>query len=114
MIRLIIFACTIIMIITKCSLILVNALKLSFSSNVFEKARKSLLDQIRFPLFFQTENVSSLLQRLYDRHVAIDSLISFIILPSLLFDPHHKKTGLWGFRPGPTQTGLYNHRRWLE
>ena len=25
-----------------------------------------------------------------------------------------EKTGLWGFRPGPTQTGLYNQRRWLE
>ena len=25
-----------------------------------------------------------------------------------------EKTGLGGFRPGPTQTGLYSHRRWLE
>ena len=25
-----------------------------------------------------------------------------------------EKTGLRGFRPGPTQTGLYRHRRWLE
>ena len=25
-----------------------------------------------------------------------------------------EKTGLRGFRPGPRQTGLYNHRRWLE
>ena len=24
-----------------------------------------------------------------------------------------EKTGLRGFRPGPTQTGLYSHRRWL-
>ena len=24
------------------------------------------------------------------------------------------KTGLRGFRPGPTKTGLYRHRRWLE
>ena len=29
-------------------------------------------------------------------------------------EPRCEKTGLWGFRPGPTQTGLYNHRRWLE
>ena len=28
--------------------------------------------------------------------------------------PRSEKTGLWGFRPGPTQTGLYSHRRWLE
>ena len=25
-----------------------------------------------------------------------------------------KKTGLRGFGPGPTQTGLYSHRRWLD
>ena len=25
-----------------------------------------------------------------------------------------EKTGLRGFRPGLTQTGLYNHRRWHE
>ena len=29
-------------------------------------------------------------------------------------EPRSEKTGLRGFRPGPTQTGLYNHRRWLE
>ena len=29
-------------------------------------------------------------------------------------DPRCEKTGLRGFRPGPTQTGLYSHRRWLE
>ena len=28
----------------------------------------------------------------------------------LSFEPR-KKTGLWGLRPGPTQTGLYSHRR---
>ena len=27
---------------------------------------------------------------------------------------YRKKTCLLGFRPGPTQTGLYNHRRLLE
>ena len=30
------------------------------------------------------------------------------------FEPRCEKTGLRGFRPGPTQTGLYSHRRWLE
>ena len=28
--------------------------------------------------------------------------------------PRCEKTGLQGFRPGPTQTGLYSHRRWIE
>ena len=31
-----------------------------------------------------------------------------------LYGPCCEKTGLWGFRPGLTQTGLYSHRRWLE
>ena len=30
------------------------------------------------------------------------------------FEPRCEKTGLWGFRPGPTQNRLYSHRRWLE
>ena len=30
------------------------------------------------------------------------------------YEPRSEKTGLLGFRPGPTQTGLYSHRRWLE
>ena len=30
------------------------------------------------------------------------------------YEPRREKTGLRGFRPGPTQTGLYSHRRWLE
>ena len=29
-------------------------------------------------------------------------------------EPPSEKTGLRGFGPGPTQTGLYRHRRWLE
>ena len=31
-----------------------------------------------------------------------------------IIEPRSEKTSLRGFRPGPTQTGLYNHRRWLE
>ena len=31
----------------------------------------------------------------------------------LAFEPR-EKTGLRGFRPGPTLTGLYYYRRWLE
>ena len=29
-------------------------------------------------------------------------------------EPVHEKTNNLGFRPGPTQTRLYSHRRWLE
>ena len=35
-------------------------------------------------------------------------------LISLTYEPRCEKTGLWGFRPGPTQTRLCSHRRWLE
>ena len=31
-----------------------------------------------------------------------------------LNEPRCEKTGLRGFRPALTQTGLYSHRRWLE
>ena len=31
-----------------------------------------------------------------------------------LNEPRCEKTGLQGFQPRPTQTGLYSHRRWLE
>ena len=29
-------------------------------------------------------------------------------------EPVREKTNNLGFRPGPTQTGLYSHRKWLE
>ena len=31
-----------------------------------------------------------------------------------IYEPRSVKTGLRCFRPGPTQTRLYSHRRWLE
>ena len=31
-----------------------------------------------------------------------------------LIEPRREKTGLWGFRPGLTQTDLYSHRSRLE
>ena len=35
-------------------------------------------------------------------------------LDSVTLEPRCEKTGLQGFRPGPTQTRLYDHTRWLE
>ena len=32
----------------------------------------------------------------------------------IMTEPRREKTGLWGFRPGPTQTGLYKLRKELE
>ena len=31
-----------------------------------------------------------------------------------VYEPCCEKTSLQGFRPGPTQNGLYSHRRWLQ
>ena len=31
-----------------------------------------------------------------------------------IYEPRSEKTGLRGFRPGPTQSRLYSYRRWLE
>ena len=30
------------------------------------------------------------------------------------YEPRCEKSGPQGFRPGPTQTRLYSHRKWLE
>ena len=35
-------------------------------------------------------------------------------LSQMKIEPRCEKTGLRGFRPGPTLTGLCNHTRWLE
>ena len=40
--------------------------------------------------------------------------VSLLNCHCLLNEPRCEKTSLRGFRPGPTQTGLYKHRRWLE
>ena len=40
--------------------------------------------------------------------------VTFTVCVLFLFEPCSEKTGLRGFRPGPTQIGLYSHRRWLE
>ena len=47
------------------------------------------------------------------------SFIVFVVRDSNLFchflnEPRRKKTGLRGFRPGSTQTGLYNLRSRLD
>ena len=36
------------------------------------------------------------------------------ICSCIQFEPRREKTGLRGFRPGPTQTGLYKLRKELE
>ena len=48
------------------------------------------------------------------RHQPINTDTETVSWLALLYEPRCEKTGLRGFRPGPTQTRLYSHRRWLE
>ena len=52
----------------------------------------------------------------------IPSIFSNVVIPAFTraldragpegkYEPRSEKTGLRGFRPGPTQTGLYSHRK---
>ena len=45
---------------------------------------------------------------------AHDSLLSVFFRIVLTYEPRCEKTGLWGFRPGTTQTRLYSHRICLD
>ena len=38
------------------------------------------------------------------------NFLSETVLINVLNEPRREKTGLWGFRPGLTQTDLYSHR----
>ena len=40
--------------------------------------------------------------------------VSVILPPYVKTEPRREKTGLRGFRPGPTKTDLYSHRNGLE
>ena len=37
-----------------------------------------------------------------------------VLVVFMTYEPVREKTNNLGFRPGPTQTGLNSHRRWLE
>ena len=41
-------------------------------------------------------------------------LMNTCFMAGIKTEPRSEKTDLRGFRPGPTQTGLYNHTRWLD
>ena len=44
----------------------------------------------------------------------IENFLHLIDADRMAHEPRCEKTGLRGFRPGSTQTGLYNYTRWLE
>ena len=48
----------------------------------------------------------------FSRLVLCNIFAFFMVLYG--YDPYQEETCLWGFRPGLTQTGLYNHKKWLD
>ena len=44
----------------------------------------------------------------------INHVKSIVFFTTIINEPRREKTGLRGFRPGPTQTGLYSLRSRLE
>ena len=72
-------------------------------------------------LVSRRDNMDETVQSSLFKYANLCSLIFFIKLfnsdmsqITKQIAPRCEKTGLRGFRPGPTQTGLYSHRRWLE
>ena len=49
---------------------------------------------------------------LFSMYAEAKTAVTVRSLPS--YEPRREKTGLRGFRPGPTQTGLYKLRKELE
>ena len=41
-------------------------------------------------------------------------ILSCLSMVAIINEPRREKTGLRGFRPGPTQTGLYKLRKELD
>ena len=64
---------------------------------------------IYLPSFEKVENVAITRCHLINKILHVHSIVCWIFN-----EPRSEKTGLRGFRPGPTQTELYSHRRWLE
>ena len=72
------------------------------------EAFQNLIDKVENTMKFSIE---------VEEKVPLDQVTNFgeVSCPIVLLnEPHCEKTGLQGFQPGPTQTGLYSHRIWLE
>ena len=53
-------------------------------------------------------------QTFHQAYQDLHKLCCDILFPGGTYEPRCEKTGLRAVRPGPTQTRLYNHTRWLE
>ena len=104
-------------------------------SDGFPLYRISSDDTISNTVHFRSDTVITAYRRASKRQIIISNMLSIkyrldnhkiilIILSKIRhkkssltiwsYEPQGRKTGLRGFRPGPTQTRLYSHRRWLE
>ena len=63
---------------------------------------------------FREVSVNDLQMKELQDQLEAEQYFSVSYCCSVKFEPLCEKTGLWDFRPGPTQTELYKHRRWLE
>ena len=61
--------------------------------------------------FLYMQKAGYLLKRLIHNYVVTAELS---LKKNFTNEPHCEKNGLRGFRPGPIQTRLYSHMRWLE
>ena len=60
------------------------------------------------------EQCEGLREKLYGVDYLANCIDSYQQSKPAIYEPLCEKTGLRGFRPGPTQTRLYSHRRWLD
>ena len=65
-------------------------------------------------LFFEILGINKFLNATCHINTNNSMHVTLKWLGTSIFESRYEKTGLQGFRPGPTQTGLYSHRRWLE
>ena len=92
------------------------ARSLSAFNYVHLALRKSFLSLFStFPqadMYFIINEVCDKLANTINEHIS--DLLNDELVSNKLFEPRREKTGLRGFRPGPTQTGLYKLRKELE
>ena len=79
-------------------------------TELYKHRRRLVAGNFGFSHLVLTSDISEI-DRVY--LVACEGLIIETVV-SLTNEPRCERTGIWGFRPGLTQTGLYSHRSRLE
>ena len=62
----------------------------------------------------KNENREILVDYIFEKVLTLKVWEDFLVCYTRSFYSRHEKTCLQGFRPGPTQIGLYNHKWLLE